>query len=59
MIVFLFYLIAILVIFTIAACIADGIGYFFPDWLDQQAEDQAETEDSAKRKIGARSSGSR
>ena len=35
MIVFLFYLVAILTLFTIVAALADAIGHFWPEWMEE------------------------
>ena len=34
MIIFLFYVTAILLVLTVCAAIADLIGFLYPDWLD-------------------------
>lgn len=46
MIVFLFYLTAICLLFTVCAAIADAIGHFHPDWqaeADESLEDASPT----------------
>jgi hypothetical protein len=54
--VFFFYLIAMLLFFTIVAALADLIGHFFPEW-DPGAEPSAE--DEGQLQIGERASESR
>lgn len=45
MIVFLFYISAILIVLTLCAAVADALGHFFPDWLDEQADAVPSVED--------------
>lgn len=42
MTIFWFYLCVILVIFTVAAALADGLGRAFPDFLEPDADDSEE-----------------
>lgn len=42
MIVFLFYICAILFVLTFCAAVADAIGHFFPDWDPGRLEDEDE-----------------
>lgn len=55
MIVFLFYVTAILLVLTLCAAIADFIGWLYPDWLESW---QAEADESLEDAEATRGTGS-